>query len=80
MDAIGHSIAAAIDRGEIIIPVMESSARYLKPMRHGEIITGCLVIAELSRMTYVVCVEFHGPDGVHRSTLNCRHVCVDANT
>jgi len=77
---IGHGIAEAIDAGEIIIPVVESGCRYFRPMRHGETITARLVVTELKRSSYTVRVEFHGPDGVHRATIRCRHVCVDAKT
>ncbi len=78
LEAIGHGIPAAIDAGAIIIPVVESGARYFRPLRHGETITARLFLTGLKKTSYTVRVEFHGADGVHRSTLFCRHVCVDA--
>jgi YbgC/YbaW family acyl-CoA thioester hydrolase len=80
METIGHGISRAIVRGEILIPVIHSEARYFRPMRHGEVITGRLTIHELRHTSYVVQVDFIGADDVQRSRLRCRHICVNAGT
>lgn len=77
---IGHSIAAAIEGREVLIPVVESHCRYRRPMRHGETITGHLTISGLRPTSYTVRTAFVGADDVTRAVLTVRHVCVDPAT
>lgn len=77
---IGHSISAAIEGKDVLIPVVESHCRFRRPMRHGETITARLTIAGLKPGSYTVRTEFVGPDDVTRAVVTVRHVCVDPAT
>ena len=80
LDAIGFSISSVIAQGEVIIPVVESHCRYRRPLRHGETITGDLVLTELKPTSYLVRCRFLGPESDLRAELTVRHVAVSQAT
>lgn len=77
---IGHSIPAAIEQGDYIIPIAHSECHYRAPMRHGDEITGELRLKEIRGTSFVVETTLVGKDGVHRATVTTRHVCVGTKT
>ncbi|MDZ4806363.1 MAG: thioesterase family protein [Candidatus Eisenbacteria bacterium] len=80
LESIGFSISSVIQDGEILIPVVESHCRYRRPMRHGEVITGEIVLTELKSTSYIVRCRLLGPDGDLRAVLTVRHVSVSQET
>ncbi|HEX7879277.1 MAG TPA: thioesterase family protein [Candidatus Eisenbacteria bacterium] len=77
---IGFSISDVIRQGEVIIPVVESHCRYRRPMRHGETITGDIVLAELTATSYVVRCRLLGADDELKAVVSVRHVAVSQAT
>ncbi len=80
LEGIGHSISAAIDEGNYIIPIAHSECHYRAPMRHGDEISGELRLIEIRGTSFVVETRLVGKDGVHRATVTTRHVCVSTQT
>lgn len=73
---IGHSIHGAIAEGEYIIPIKTCEVEYRRPLYHGETITGELILTGLRKSSFVTQIRLLGPDGLPRSTITMRHVCV----
>jgi 1,4-dihydroxy-2-naphthoyl-CoA hydrolase len=83
LEDLGHGIAAAIEKGDIIIPIASAEARYTKPMRHGERITAQLRLLKLRGSSFVVRTELSGPAGAgkdSRAVIVTGHVCVNRTT
>jgi YbgC/YbaW family acyl-CoA thioester hydrolase len=76
LEDLGHGIAAAIDKGEIIIPIGSAEARYLKPLRHGETITARLKLIDLRGSSFAVVTSFFGVANDARAVITTGHVCV----
>ena len=76
LEDLGHSIAAAIARGDLIIPIAAAEARYHRPMRHGEQITARLQLSSMKKSSFAVRTEFSGTENDLRAVITTTHVAV----
>lgn len=77
MASIDADLAAMLDTLGHALPVVHAEADYQRPMRHGQIYTVRVSVAEIGETSFTVHCDFLGLDGRPYSQVRTTQVCLN---
>jgi acyl-CoA thioesterase FadM len=77
MASIGADLTAMLDAPGHVLPVVHAEADYYLPMRHGQIYTVRVSVADIGETSFAVHCDFLGPNGRLYSQVRSTQVCLN---